>query len=108
MDSNDSLTEKQRFWLEHLKACEQSGQLMRQYAKAHELKATAFYNWKSVLRRKGVLGERPAESRLFRKAQVVDGRALGRCRVVLPTGLALEFDNSAEPAWVAELVRALA
>ncbi len=103
-----SLTDKQRFWLDHLRACERSGQSMSQYAKAHELNVTAFYNWKATLRRKGVLGEAPAASRLFRKAHVVDGRALGRCRVVLPTGLTLEFDNSTEPSWVAELVRALA
>lgn len=102
------LTDKQRYWLDQLKACEASGQSMRQYANSHELNVTAFYNWKATLRRKGVLVNRPAESRLFRKAQVVDGRTLGRCRLVLSTGLTLEFDSSAEPAWVAELVRALA
>ena len=108
MDSTEiPLTDKQRFWLEHIKACEQSGQSMSQYAKAQELNVTAFYNWKATLRRKGVLGERSAQPRMFRKAHLVDGRALGRCRVVLPTGLTLEFDNSTEPAWVAELVRAL-
>ncbi len=109
MDTTEiSLTDKQRVWLDHIRACEQSGQSMRQYAKAHELNVTAFYNWKSTLRRKGVLGDNPARPRLFQKARVVDGRGLGRCRVVLPTGVALEFDNSTEPAWVAELVRALA
>lgn len=109
MDSSElPLTDKQRFWLDHLKACEASGQSMRQYANSHELDVTAFYNWKATLRRKGVIGNRPAKSGLFRKAHVVNGRTLGRCRVVLPTGLALEFDSSAEPVWVAQLVRALA
>lgn len=109
MNSTDiSLTEKQRFWLEHVKACNESGQSMRAYARACDLNGTAFYNWKSILRRKGVLGESPMEPRLFRKATVVEGRTLGHCRLVLPTGLTLEFDSSAEPDWVAELVRALA
>ena len=103
-----TLTEKQRFWLEHLKACDQSGQSMRQYAQANELEVATLYSWKATLRRKGVIGERPAQPQLFRKAHVVDGRGLGRCRVVLPTGLTLEFDSGAEPTWVAELVRALA
>ena len=109
MNSTDiSLTEKQRFWLEHVEACDASGQSMRAYAQACDLNTTAFYNWKSILRRKGVLGESPAEPRLFQKANVTEGRTLGQCRLVLPAGLTLEFDSSAEPTWVAELVRALA
>lgn len=105
--SEISLTAKQQFWFEHLKACAASGQSMRDYAEHHELDITAFYGWKARLRDKGLIeGTREARPRLFRKASVT-GVALHRCRVMLPTGLALEFDAGAEPAWVADLVRAL-
>ena len=108
MSTNEhTLTEKQRFWLEHVKACSESDQSMREYAKIHELDPGAFYSAKSVLRQKGVIesatsGKQP----LFKKARVAD-RSLGRCRLVLSTGAALEFDAGTDPAWVAQLVRSL-
>jgi len=103
-----TLTEKQRFWLEHVRACERTGQSMRRYADEQGLEVAAFYSWKAALRRKGALGNTAQAPQLFRKAHVVDGRSAGRCRLILPTGLTLEFDSAAEPAWVAELARALA
>lgn len=103
-----SLTEKQRFWLEHVRACERTSQSMRRYAEDQGLEVAAFYSWKAVLRRKGVLGETAPAPRLFRKARVVDGRSAERCRLVLPMGLTLEFDSGADPVWVAALAKALA
>ncbi len=54
------LTEKQRFWLDHVRACERSGQSMRRYAEEQGLEVAAFYNWKAALRRKGVPGMGPS------------------------------------------------
>lgn len=102
-----SLTAKQQFWFDHLKACAAAGQSMRDYAEHHGLDITAFYGWKAQLRRKGLIQPAgQARQPLFKKASVT-GAARYRCRVVLPAGLALEFDVGSEPAWVAELVRAL-
>ena len=58
------------------------------------------------------LGESaPAEAGgLFRRAEVVDARpASGSapCRVPLPSGAALEVDESIDPHWAAALIRAL-
>ena len=101
-----TLTKKQQFWLDHVRACDQSDQSMRAYARANGLKVAEFYSWKAVLRRKGVVGEdKPAA--VFRKADIVDDRYPGHCRVMLPSGVALEVEAGTEPAWVAGLVAAL-
>lgn len=49
------LTKKQRFWLSHLRACEESGQSKVSYAAAHGLKPKYLYNWKTRLIQVGVL-----------------------------------------------------
>ena len=102
------LTEKQQFWLKHVKACRESEQSMREYARIHDLDPASFYSAKSVLRQKGII-ESTASGKppLFQRARVAEARSLGRCRMVLPTGVALEFDAGTDPAWVAQLVRSL-
>jgi hypothetical protein len=49
-----SLTEHQRHWLAHLRACEASGKGIAGYAAAHGLYAKAMYAGKKVLVKKGV------------------------------------------------------
>jgi hypothetical protein len=107
MTQDTSLTEKQKFWLEHVQACGRSGQSMRTYAEANGLSVSAFYTWKKTLRRKGALSGSPSdESPLFLKAVVADYR-LGRARVLLPSGVTLEFDSGTDPLWVGALVMAM-
>ncbi len=53
MSTHSSLTERQRFWLEHLRACG-SGSL-KAYAEQHALEVSALYEAKSRLKRKGML-----------------------------------------------------
>jgi len=101
----EHLTEKQQYWLDHVQACDRAGLSMRSYAEANGLSLTALYSWKATLRRKGALDA--AKPRLFQRATVVGGRTSGDCRLVLPSGLALEVGAGTEPEWVAELVRAL-
>ncbi|MFW6346903.1 MAG: hypothetical protein ACOC0M_11325 [Halomonas sp.] len=111
-EADPSLTDVQRDWLRHARACDEAGTTMRAYATEHGLNLDAFYTAKGLLRRKGVLAPKASRSQpeppRFAKARVVDGRGLGRCRVVLPSGLALEVDAGTDPAWVAALVGALA
>jgi len=69
----NSRTEKQRHWLEHLRACEASGQGIAAYAAAHGLDARATYTGKKILVKKGVL-PRTRRSR-FQRVQVKDAVA---------------------------------
>jgi hypothetical protein len=101
------LTEKQLFWLEHIQACSKSGLTMKAYAQANDLSVSAFYAWKKTLRGKSVI-ENPHSDELpvFRKA-VVSDNSFGRARVLLPSGLVLEFDVGVDPLWVGAMLRAL-
>jgi hypothetical protein len=49
------LTQRQRYWLEHLQACEALGQKMSAYAAAQGLGARALYDAKKRLMQQGVL-----------------------------------------------------
>ncbi len=52
---NITLTDSQRHWLEHLRACEASGKGIAAYATEHGLDAKAMYTGKKTLVKKGVL-----------------------------------------------------
>ena len=49
------LTERQRYWLEQIRACEASGKSVAAYAAEHGVEARAMYGAKKILVRKGVL-----------------------------------------------------
>jgi hypothetical protein len=105
----DVLTEHQRSWLAHVQACREAGTTMRAYAAERGLNLPAFYSAKALLRRKGALEPKAQrEKPCFAKARVVDGHGAGYCRIILSSGVALEVRDGTTPAWVAELVRALA
>ena len=94
MSQEPHLTERQRFWLEHLRACG-SGSL-KAYAQAHGLDLRGLYDAKARLKRKGALPvDRPA--RLVRVE-----RERGRlpdpayCRVHLASGVTVELSCAPE------------
>ena len=78
-----SLSERQRFWLEHVRQCEASGQTVKAYAAEHELSAVSLYSY-----RKRFGATRSATPRLVR-AQVASTTL--PCRVHLRNGLVVEF-----------------
>lgn len=87
--SNDSgLTERQAFWLEHLRACGDGS--LKAYAAAHGLEVGALYAAKATLKRKGVVSG--AAVRLVRaeRAAGASGGAPALCRVQLRNGTAVE------------------
>ena len=95
MDTQEiSLTEHQRHWLEHLRACEASGKGIAAYASEHGIDAKAMYAGKKVLVKKGVL-PRTRES-CFQRAQV-KGPVVGNAwRIQLPNGLSVAFSGTVD------------
>ena len=57
MKTLSALTERQRFWLEHLRACGTGS--LKSYADKHGLDIGALYEAKSRLKRKGMLDAAP-------------------------------------------------
>ena len=84
------LTERQRYWLKHIQACEASGESLKAYAEAHGFEPGAIYAAKKVLIRKGLLGTSPA------RFQRVHAAVVPGCewRVELPNGAAVEFSGT--------------
>ena len=86
MLTRSGLTERQRFWLEHLRACGNGS--LKGYAQAHGLEVGALYEAKSRLKRKGAL-----EGVLTRFARVqcdAPSPAPSVCRIHLRNGTLVE------------------
>jgi len=97
------LTERQRFWLRHLRSCGDGS--LGAYAAAHGLSAGSLYEARSRLKRRGLL-DTHAPVRLVRvepdASPPADTRA-ARCRITLRNGALVElaFDTEQWPALLA-------
>jgi len=83
------LTERQRYWFEHLKAAQGSGMTVVAYAAEQGLKAKELYNWKSRFIKRGWLSV-SLGAKDFVPVRV-DG--LARCCVHLSNGVRVEFST---------------
>ena len=87
MAKQSGLSERQAFWLEHLRACADGS--LTAYAQAQGLDLRALYDAKARLKRQGLLTPAPARLvRVERAASSVGSAAL--CRVHLRNGTAVE------------------
>ena len=95
------LTEKQRYWLEHIETAEREGLTPRAYAERHGLRTSQLYYWRSTLRKRGVFGtmDEPAE---FVPVRVRNAQA--EVRVHLPNGVVVACSQPlSESAWLSVL-----
>ena len=84
-----TLTDRQRYWLEHVQACEAAGKTIVEYTAAQEFCAQDMYAGKSVLVKKGVL---PATQPVrFQRVQVMEASASNQWRIGLPNGVSVAF-----------------
>ena len=101
------LTERQRYWLQHVRACEASGKTIAEYAADHGVKVHAMYAGKKKLVEKGVL-PRTHPTR-FQRVQVVDAPASGNeWRVQLPNGASVAFSGSVDARTLTTVLSAAA
>lgn len=91
-DKEQALTERQRYWLEHIQACEAQGLSTAQYAAANGLQARAMYGGKKALVRKGVL---PApQPRRFQRVKTASVAVDSEWRIRLLNGVLVEFSGT--------------
>jgi predicted transcriptional regulator len=84
-----TLTDRQRYWLEHVQACEASGKSIAEYATDNGVHVRAMYSGKKMLVNKGVL---PAtQPTRFQRVQVVEVAAGNQWRIALPNGVSVAF-----------------
>ncbi len=89
-----TLTERQRYWLEQVQACEASGKTIAEYAADHDLAAQAMYAGKKMLVKKGVL-PRTRPSR-FQRARMVGTVVGSEWRIQLPNGVSVAFSGTVD------------
>ena len=86
-----ALTERQRYWLEQIEACEASGKTIARYAADQGLHVHAMYGAKKVLVGKGVL-PRTHRAR-FQRVQTAAVRVINEWRIQLPNGVSVDFSG---------------
>jgi len=91
-----ALTERQRYWLEQVQACEASGKTIAEYAAEHDLAAQAMYAGKKMLVKKGVLP--PTRPARFQRAQVAGPVVSSEWRIHLPNGVSVAFSGAVDAA----------
>jgi hypothetical protein len=87
------LTSRQRYWLEHIQACEASGQKMSAYATAQGLRPRALYDARKRLVQQGVIAPTKRGRLGFQRVQVADTptRRIEQYRIHLPNGAVIEL-----------------
>jgi len=84
-----ALTVRQRYWLEHIQACEASGKSMAEYSAAQGISVQTMYAGKKTLVNKGVLaGTQPTR---FQRVQVMEAAVSNQWRIGLPNGVSVAF-----------------
>jgi len=106
MGGNEAeLTERQRYWLEHIQACEASGESLKAYAAAHGFAAGAMYAAKKVLIRKRLLGQSSARFQRVHAPVPSMGR---EWRVELPNGATVGFSGAVDAAALSAVLQVVA
>ena len=88
------LTDRQRYWLEHIQACEASGSSVAAYAAEHGIEARAMYGGKKVLVRKGVLPRTQVVQ--FQRAEMIAVSSDSEWRIQLPNGVSVDFSGTVD------------
>jgi len=86
-----ALTERQQYWLKHLRACEAAGKTTIDYARTHGINVKTLYSARKALAEKGTL-PCPQATR-FQKVQT-PGRqphSDSQWRIQLPNGVVVAF-----------------
>ncbi|MDH5729381.1 MAG: hypothetical protein OEZ58_10350 [Gammaproteobacteria bacterium] len=89
------LTEKQRYWLDHLKQIDAGDQSSAAYAREHHLDPHALYRWRSFLSKQGTL-EAKDSAVSFTQVKVVqktESKIKSRFTLIFPNGSKLLCEN---------------
>ena len=108
VSSEQGLSERQRYWLKHLRAAERQGEPVKRYAKRLGLSESSLYEAKRRLRALGVIApspKRPTPSPGFvRVAVQAPTPAATSLRVRLASGALLEWSEAPRGEALRELI----
>lgn len=91
----EELTERQAYWLAHVRACDTTGQSTFAYAKAHGLQSRAMYKARQVLIEKGAWSNDKTARKhsRFQRVQVPKTAHAGSWQIQLPNGVMVSFSG---------------
>ncbi len=89
-----SLTERQQYWLDHIRACEATGKSIADYAVDHAINVKTMYAGKKMLVKKGILPRTHANR--FQRAQLTHMAVSHDWRIQLPNGVSVVFSGTVE------------
>ncbi|MEM8564425.1 MAG: hypothetical protein AAGF57_19450 [Pseudomonadota bacterium] len=98
------ITERQQYWLDHLKRAAASRESLVDYAQAHDLKAKDLYAWKTRLIELGHLRGSRKKSKFV---SVFPNGSTSAATLVIPNGYRLELQGRVDRHWLAELVEVI-
>ncbi len=100
------LTERQRYWLKELRACESEGKSLSSYAADRGFRVGAFYAAKKTLIRKGVLP--PISGVRFQRVQTQAMNVSNEWRIRFPNGMSVEFSGSPDTGSLSAILSTVA
>jgi len=100
------LTERQRYWLEHIQTCKASGRAASVYAAEHGFRVGAMYAGKKILVRKGALPG--AQRSRFQRVQTASVPADQKWRIQLPNGVSVDFSGTVDAGLLSRVLNTAA
>ena len=98
------LTERQQYWLGHIKAADASGGSCVEYATVHDLDVKHLYQWKTTLRRQGLLpGTAPTSSFVAVTPSSVSIAPIN-CILNLPNGIRVQIAGSLDASVLGQIL----
>ena len=101
-----ALTDRQRYWLQHIRACKDSGKTIAEYAAEQGFTARSMYGGKKTLVKKGVLPGMHAAR--FQRVQVMEAAISNQWRIQLPNGVSVAFAGEVDAGSLATVLGAAA
>jgi hypothetical protein len=99
-----SLTERQQYWLQHIRACDAAGKPSVEYARENGIEVSDLYAARKALADKGALPKPPR----FQKAAVVGGTAGAQWQIQLPNGALVGFSGEVNARSLETVLRTVA
>ena len=104
------ISERQQYWLEHLRAAEASEDTIAGYARSNDLKPKDLYMWKGILARRGFLNGAASQALKSEFIEVVPAKAQSvttQFIVTMPNGVRIECQGDLGGGALSSLVSAV-
>ena len=86
--SKDKLTQRQRYWLDHIQQCKESGQSLRAYAKSNELNRNSLYTAHRKLKQMGLFASQLTPT--FQRVTLQRVSLPSAVKITCPNGFVVE------------------